>query len=184
MSTTGGDIGTSFANGGGGTDLRTTAGNADGGFAGADSRQVVAGAGGGGDCFTGGAGGGLVGQAGHGYNGAQYNPQGGGQTSGGAGSLYYEGCPAGALWQGGGNSSKGAGGGGGGGYYGGGSEDLGSSAGGSSHVVPAGTILFNSQGDARCAGNGVLYVTPMGLYAPSPVPTTLPGAAAHCVSYP
>ena len=153
-----------YANGGGGTDVRT----ADGGAAGSaalNSRVLVVGGGGGGrgtgwSSNYGGAGGGLVGQAGTAQNN-ELNGQGGSQTAGGAVASYNTACVnagtgSGALWQGGACETNCFGG--GGGYYGGGSGEW-SGGGGSSYAHPMFTVIANNQGDARCNGNGWVTLT-------------------------
>ena len=59
--------------------------------------------------------------------------------------------------------------GGDGGYYGGGAG--GAAGGGSSYVIPAGIFKDNVQGDPRCNGNGVVFISVAETTAPSPMPT-------------
>lgn len=160
--------------GGGATDLRISSTLA--------SRVFVAGGGGAG--ITGGNGGGLVGQAGQ-EKITTDNGQGGTQSSGGDGS--GNGCQIGQGTFGiGGSCFKGVGG--GGGWWGGGAATSeGSAGGGSSYtltspwrgvqsnnysflVIPA-LNLTNIQGDSRCTGNGLLYIT---VTNPPTVPVPVP----------
>lgn len=182
----GADAGFNCIRGGGGTDIRTESGGADGSNN-LESRLVVAGGGGaGGNCqprCSGGNGGGVVGARGQnprtreaGYNG---NGKGGTQTTGGACSksgFQWTGPKApcnGKLGKGGKSGKAGVGGAGGGGYYGGGAGVF---TGGGGSSWSSGIITANTQGDSRCVGNGVLYITPLdqtGL-PPSQEPTTGP----------
>ena len=118
----------------------------------------------------GGFGGGLVGHSGQYGIASNAAGGGGGQTSGGIGALY--GIPPWSPGDFGGNCASGPGtfgaggscsrrnrrGGGGGGWWGGGAGFDGG-GGGSSYTIPAGTIVQNVQGDARCSGNGWLRVS-------------------------
>ena len=151
--------------GGGGTDIRSGSE--------LDTRLVVAGGGGaGGNCdpkCPGGNGGGAQGKQGANPRqrpkGQNFNGKGGTQVKGGACSngFTFTGLEApchGRLGQGGTSAQAGVGGAGGGGYYGGGAGIL---TGGGGSSWSSGTILQNVQGDGRCQGNGVLYMTPLEL---------------------
>ena len=172
-----------FGVGGGATDIRTSTADPT---AAADTRLVVAGGSGSGmnpgwggfDAKAGGAGGGLQGL----WPSADTSPastttgryglaQGGSQTATGASSTWCTLVTVSTIKGTGSGCSTGFGG--GGGYWGGGSGNAGG-GGGSSYTVPSGTILTNTQGDARCNGNGVMYVTVPPTKPPSPLPTALP----------
>jgi len=186
-------------NGGGATDVRTE----NGGPTGAQnlaSRLVVAGGGGAGsNCrpiCRGGAGGGWVGGKGKYVNTnprVMPNGRGGTQAAGGECSSGFApsavAAATGALGLGGANVGGGAGG---GGWYGGGAG-WGAGGGGSSGSAPETTsVSAITQGDARCKGNGALFLTPLEISAlpaggltappppttePSPVPTHWPSRA-------
>ena len=161
-------------NGGGSSGSRTQPGMGGGGASdvrtGSDleSRLVIAGGGGaGGNCDPvcyGGAGGGFIG--GKGQYDAEYPPNveptgfGGTQATGGRCGIPIPGgskeAASGALGQGGASQGGGAGG---GGYYGGGSS-WGAGGGGSSSNTLGTVMNVNTQGDPRCRGNGVVYLTP------------------------
>lgn len=163
-------------NGGGASDVRTSSGGALG-QTNLESRLVVAGGGGGNANYPniGGLGGGSTGGrgTGGGYGGSQLS--GGANTADGA-----SGAPASGFGYG---ASYNNGGGGGGGYYGGGCGSGNTGAGGgSSYCMSTGTILFNVQGDSRCNGDGLLFVSvlapptaaPTTTAPPTKVPTALP----------
>lgn len=176
----GGKAGRLSINGGGGTDVRLENGGPTG-STNLESRLVVAGGGGaGGNCrpsCPGGAGGGFTGQKGQfpnpGGRNQVPNGRGGGQADGGsAGSGLGSGKEAGmgAFGKGG---SRAGGGAGGGGWYGGGAGFV---CGGGGSSWSKGVISANIQGDARCRGNGALFITPLDIkeMPPSLEPTPSP----------
>ena len=169
-----GGVSCMYAAGGGGTDLRTMDGGADGSLN-VGSRIFVAGGGGGGRFSEyGGAGGGLVGQSGQSESQNGLNGSGGSQTAGGQPGSYTQDnhgsfcvtSATGTLWASGRcppdpNPDKNvcAGFGGGGGYYGGASAEW-CGGGGSSYTDSSrGTIVTNTQGADTCSGDGWLKIT-------------------------
>lgn len=129
------------ASGGGATDFRLIGGAWDD-LTGLRSRIMVAGGGGGGECYPGGAGGGLTGgTAGTGYCGSYDKAAtGGSQTAGGqAGYTYGHGYGAAGSFGKGApgipDASGDSGSGGGGGYYGGGSTTYANGGGGGSSFI-------------------------------------------------
>ena len=156
---------TSCVKGGGSSDVRSTSTDLD-------ARLIVAGGGGAKSYkgYAGGVGGGLTGGTGAtdpDYSGGN-GGHGGSQTEGGTGTT---GCPssAGTLGLGGDGCYTG----GGGGYYGGGGCYSGGGGGGSSFVINTGSLLENTQGDVRCTGHGMVYLTllPQPTSNPTPLPT-------------
>ena len=141
-----------YAGGGGGgsSDIRM----ADGAL---NSRLIVAGGGGGaGKYGAGGNGGGLQGTNGYGEG---ENAEGGGQTKGGLGGMYYKSVFAenGSFGNGGSSSAGTTGGGGGGGWYGGGGGAFGDGAGGSSYADKSLKNVQHAQGANE--GNGYVIIS-------------------------
>ncbi len=156
------------AGAGGGTDIRTIAGDLN-------SRKMVGGGGGGSGYACGedgGDAGGLTGVNGNYCGGASTQcGSGGTQTAGGAAGS--PGAVAGSLGAGGNASNSFWGGGGGGGYYGGGGSYGGSGAGGSSYAGGAGVSGAVLTGGYN-TGNGYVIICPV------PVGGAISGTAALC----